>query len=183
MRKFDKDQILETERLIIKIPDHSFAKSFYDLIDDNVTKFMKWSKLGSIEEYEKRIDRIIANAIKWKRWDGIIVEKESWNMIWKFWIVKYIEDTNCIELWYWLATMHLWKWYITECVEKIKEVWFNNLWYEKILIKAIKENIASINVAKRCWFNFDWILVRDAFVKWEYVDKAYYSFLREEYYK
>lgn len=56
MKKIDKDYIIETERLIIKIPDYSYAKSFYDLIDDDITKFMEWSRWKNPEEYYSSID-------------------------------------------------------------------------------------------------------------------------------
>lgn len=64
----------------------------------------------------------LKNAVNGKRWDVIIIEKESWIMVWNFWIVKFDENINGIELWYWLAKIYWWKWYITECIERIKEV-------------------------------------------------------------
>lgn len=73
--------------------------------------------------------------------------------------------------------------YRKECVERIIEIWFNDCWYERILIKATKENINSINVAKRCWFQLDWVLRKDAYIKGDFVDKAYYTFLKEDYIK
>lgn len=181
MKKINKDYIIETERLIIKLADYSFAQSFYDLIDEDVSKFMEWDWLNSPDEYCSLIDNRIKDSDSGKRWDAIIIEKKSWNMIWNFWIVHFDENINWIELWYWLAKKYWWLWYIKECVDRIKDVWFNDFWYERILIKATKENTNSTNVAKRCWFIFDWVLRKDAFIKWKYVDKAYYTLLKEDY--
>jgi hypothetical protein len=77
MRKFSKDYIIETERLIIKIPDYSFAQSFFDLIDDDITKFMEWDRLENSEEYFSVIDNRIKDVINGKRWDAVIIEKKS----------------------------------------------------------------------------------------------------------
>lgn len=181
MKKLTKDFIIETDRLIIKIADHSYLQSFYELIDEDVCKFMVWNKLSTPDDYKKVIDNRLKDIEEWKRWDAIITDKNTCEMIWSFWIVNYQDNINGIELWYWLAKKYWWNWYIKECVERIIEIWFNDCWYERILIKATKENINSINVAKRCWFQLDWVLRKDAYIKGDFVDKAYYTFLKEDY--
>ncbi|MDD2870966.1 MAG: GNAT family protein [Candidatus Gracilibacteria bacterium] len=183
MKKFNKDFIMETERLFVKIPDYSHAKYFFELIDENVSKFMVWSLLSSPESYYGLIDDRIELAEKGIRWDAIIIEKQSGNMIGNFGVVVYDESINGIELGYWLGVDYQGKGYITECVEKIKKIGFDDFGYNRILIKATKENISSTNVAKRCGFHFDGVLRNDAYIKGKYVDKAYYTFLKEEYIK
>jgi hypothetical protein len=44
MKKLTLTDIIETERLIIKVPEVSEAEAIYNLIDDSITEFMEWSK-------------------------------------------------------------------------------------------------------------------------------------------
>jgi len=44
VKKLQLTDIIETERLIIKIPEVSETKTMYDLIDDSTTEFMEWEK-------------------------------------------------------------------------------------------------------------------------------------------
>lgn len=63
---------------------------------------------------------------------------------------------------------------------KIKDIWFSQLWINRIVLIATKENIKSRRVAEKCWFKLDWIIRWKAVVKWKIVDKAIYTFLRED---
>jgi hypothetical protein len=44
MKKLQLTDIIETQRLILKIPEVSEAKRMYDLIDELVPQYMEWSK-------------------------------------------------------------------------------------------------------------------------------------------
>jgi len=57
--------------------------------------------------------------------------------------------------------------------------WVNN----RILIRAVKENVKSRRVAEKCWFKFDWILRWQNYNKWKIVDMAYYTFLKSDFIK
>ena len=181
MKKLNITDKLETERLIIQISKIEDSKELYDLIDDDVTHFMYWSKWEDYKSIEPHIKEKIKLVNEWKSWDSLIRKKDDSKIIWKFWIIEYVDDINSIELWYWIWKKYWGKWYIPECVEFMKEYAFNELWVNRIVIIATKENINSRKVAEKCWFKLDWILRWEANVKWNIVDKAVYTFLKDDY--
>ena len=181
MKKLQINDKLETKRLIIEMPKIIDAKELYDLIDDDVTEFMYWWKWDSYKSIEIHIKEKINLVNEWKSWDSLVRRKEDNKIIWKFWIIKLDEDINSIELWYWIWEEYWGKWYIPGCVEFIKTYAFNKLLINRIVIIATKENIKSRKVVEKCWFKLDWILRWNGNVKWEIVDKAIYTFLKEDY--
>lgn len=192
MKKLQLHDIFETERLILKIPKVSEAEGMYDLIDDSTHEFMEWEKGDDYKDTEKHLTEIKEECLEWKTWQAAVYLKKEripafptgcGELIWRFWMHTLNEKTNSIYLWYWLATQHWWKGYISECVEWIKEYGFTEMWLDKISIRCVKENTASRKVAEKAWFTLDWIIRHDTFEKWKYVDNCYYSFLREEYIK
>jgi hypothetical protein len=44
MKKLKLTDKIKTERLIIEIPNREDTKEIYNLIDDDITKFMSWNK-------------------------------------------------------------------------------------------------------------------------------------------
>lgn len=180
MKKLKITDKIQTDRLIIEIPNVDDAFELYNLIDDDVVEFMYWSKLKDYKELENHINNTIISCNDLKTWDCIIRLKENNKIIWKVWIIKYEEDIYSIELWYWIWKEFWWKWYIPECVEKIKDIWFSQLWINRIVLIATKENLKSRRVAEKCWFKLDWIIRWNALVKWKIVDKAIYTFLKDD---
>lgn len=181
MKKLKATDKIETERLIIEMPKMEDAKDIYSLIDYNVTEFFWWEKPSDYKYYEDHINRKIISCNEWKSWEALVRLKTNNKVIWRFWIIKYTDDINSIEIAYWLWKKFWWKWYIPECVEKIKDFWFSQLWVNRILIIATKENIKSIRVIEKCWFKLDWIIRWEALIKWKIVDKAIYTFLKDDF--
>lgn len=181
MKKLTLNDKIETERLIIEMPKVEDAKKLYDLIDDDVLEYMPWEKWEDYNVTINHIKEVIERCKNWESWDTLIRYKKNNKIIWRFWIIKFDDEINSVELWYWLARDFWWNWFINECVEKIKEFCFNNLSVDRILIRAVKENIKSRKVAERSLFKLDWILRRNQNNKWKIVDMAYYTFLKEDY--
>lgn len=181
MKKLWLSDKLETKRLIIEMPKIEDARELYTLINDDITEFMPWSKWEDYKFVESHIKEKIELCNNWESWDCLIRKKDNNKIIWKFWIIKFDEDINSIELWYWIWKEFWWQWYIPECVELIKAYWFNILWINRIVIIATKENIKSRKVAEKCWFKLDWILRQHWNVKWKIVDKAIYTSLKEDF--
>ncbi len=182
MKKLKLDDVFETDRLIIKIPDVSEWKIMYELIDDTTSKFMEWSKWVDITDSEKNLFIGIDECKKWKSWQAAVYLK-NWDFIGRFWMHTLNDAKNSIMLWYWLATKFWWNGYVSECVEWIKEYWFTQMGLDKITIRCVKENTASARVAEKAWFKLDGIIRHDSIHKWEYVDNCYYTFLKEDYKK
>ena len=179
MKKLKLTDKIKTERLIIEIPNREDTKEIYNLIDDDITKFMSWNK--DYKWVENHVKWLINDAKEWKSWEAIIRCKEHNKILWKFWIYKYQEDILSIELWYWIWKKYWWKWYIPECIEVIKKKVFLEMWYERIVIIATKENINSRKVAEKCWFKLDWILRWNTNIKWKIIDRVFYTFIKDDY--
>jgi len=175
------DYKIETQRCIIEMPKIENAKEYFYLVDDDISKFMTWWRLEDVKAYEEFIDKKRENWENQRGFEAIVKLKETWEMIWCFWIVEYFEKNKSVEIGYWLWKKYWWNWIIPECVEKMKEISFDVIWAEKVIITTIKENMNSRRVAEKSWFKLDWILRNDMYVKWAFFDKVVYSFLREEY--
>lgn len=180
MLRLPIDYKIETSRCIIEMPIKFDAKDYYNLVDTWVTEFMHWNRLESIGAYEKFIEEKRQNWETQRWFESIVRLKETWEMIWCFGIVEYDFNVKYIEIWYWIWSRFWWKGYIPECVEKMKEISFEVIWCEKIVIRATKENMKSRRVAEKCGFTLDGVLRKGDFIKWEFVDRVEYSFLREE---
>ncbi len=197
MKKLQKDDIFETERLIIKLAQPSEAEKMYALIDDFVTQFMAWDKWDDHTDTEKNLRESIEEAEKGVSWQAAIYLKNGWEsniqerkysfptkwweLIGRFGIHTINEDLKSVMLGYWLAADYRWQGYISECVEWIKHYGFTEMWLHKISIRCVKENTWSRRVAEKAWFKLDGIIRHDELQKGKYVDNCYYSFLREEY--
>lgn len=155
MQKLSIDHKIETDRCIIEVPKLENAVDYYKLVSPWVSVFMSWDNLGSVEAYEKYI---ISKTKNWKeqKWcEWIIKLKQNSKMIWCFSIVKYSEEIESIEIWYWIAEEYWWKWIVPECLEKMKEIAFLEIWCKSIKIRADKNNFRSRRVAEKSWFKLD----------------------------
>lgn len=182
MKKLKIDDIIETSRLLIQMPKIEDAEEIYNLLNDDVTKYMTWEKWSSYKEIEKNIKESIIDCKKRKSFEAIIKFKDN-TIIWKFWVNFYKNNIRSAHLWYWIWKKYWWNWYIPECVEAFKKIFFEQYKYNRIIIRCIKENVNSIRVAEKCGFKLDWILRWQSIVNWKIIDKAFYTFLREDYIK
>ncbi len=181
MKKLPIDFKIETERCIIEMPKLENAIDYYKLCTPAVSHFMTWDNLWSVENYEKFIISKKENWEKQRWFESIVKFKHNSKMIWCFWIARYFEEIESIEIWYWLAEEYWGKWIIPECLEKMKEIAFDEIWCKSIKLRADKNNFRSRRVAEKCWFKLDWILRQHDNIKWKLKDISYYSLLKEEY--
>lgn len=182
MKKLNLNDIIETSRLIIQMPKIEDAKEIFSIINWDVNEFMTWNLPKDYKEVENDIKKSIVNCEKRKSWESVIKLKDN-TIIWKFWIKFYKSRIKSIHLMYYLWKKYWGNWYIPECVESFKEVIFEKFWYNRIVIRCVKENKNSIRVAEKCWFKLDWILRGQSYFKWKIVDKAFYTFLKSDYKK
>ncbi|NVP17563.1 GNAT family N-acetyltransferase [Candidatus Gracilibacteria bacterium] len=139
-----------------------------------------WSKSKDYKELENHINNTIISCNDGKSWDCIIRLKENNKIIGKVGIIKYEEDIDSMELGYWIGKEFWGKGYIPECVEKIKDFGFSQLGINRIVLIATKENLKSRRVAEKCGFKLDGIIRGNALVKGKIVDKAIYTFLKDD---
>ncbi|MDD3303044.1 MAG: GNAT family protein [Candidatus Gracilibacteria bacterium] len=175
------DYKIETQRCIIEMPKIENAKEYFSLVDDDISKFMTWGRLEDVKAYEEFIDKKRVDWENQRGFEAIVKLKETGEMIGCFGIVEYFEKNKSVEIGYWLGKKYWGNGIIPECVEKMKEISFDVIGAEKVIITTIKENMNSRRVAEKSGFKLDGILRNDMYVKGAFFDKVVYSFLREEY--
>ncbi|WP_054024061.1 GNAT family N-acetyltransferase [Bacillus sp. FJAT-28004] len=87
------------------------------------------------------------------------------------------------ELGYWIGKRYWNQGYVTEGVKRITQFGFEELALNKIHAAAMTKNPASSNVMKKVGMQYEGTF-RQHFLKWDaYEDIAYYSLLRDDYFK
>ena len=179
MKRLQLNSEIITERCIIKMPELWNAQEIYDLIDDDITKYMAWSRTTP-EETKSNMIKCREEVEAWISWEWAIF-LNSGECIWRFWIHDLKDKNASVSLWYFIGKDYWWKWYIPECIDAFKKIAFHELWVNKIIIRYREWNVNSYKVAEKCWFQHEGILRADAYEKGEFVDKVYYSFLKSDY--
>ena len=183
MKKLWLDDVLETERCLIKIPEIGEAEYIWNLITPDVTENMLWDKWEDFSQTHANLIKTRDKAKKWESWDAAIYLKETWECIGRCWMVNIDNNIPAMEIWYWLTPTYWWKWIVPECVDKLLFVGFQKLWMINAVLCADSNNTKSRRVAEKCGFTLDGVIRRERKVKWTVRDVAVYTMLKEEYSK
>lgn len=181
MKNLWPDDILETQRCIIKIPQESEAEWMWNLISENTTKYMIWSNWKDHSQTLQNIIDTREKSQKWEEWQGAIYLKDSWKLIWRCWINTYSKDIPSFQLWYWISEEHYGEWIIPECVNKFLQYAFEESNFQKVIIRCDSENINSEKVALKCWFLLEWTLKKHEKIRWKLRDTKFFGILKEDY--
>jgi ribosomal-protein-alanine N-acetyltransferase len=181
MKKLWINDILETERYILRIPEESEAQYMWEIITESTTKHMIWNKWETSKDTLDNIIKTRDSAQSWQYWGAAIYDKESWVLIGRCGINKYHEDIPSCELWYWVSEEYYGKGIIPECVSRILKYAFEKSTIEKVIIRCDSKNENSKKVAVKCWFTHEWTFKRHERIKWELRDTSFYWILKEEY--
>lgn len=174
MKKLWINDILETQRCILKVPEESDAEDIWNLVTENIQKYLIRENYESIKHSKQETNT-------WHLWDAAILDKKTQKYIWRISISYVCEKVKSIELWYWLSEEYWGEGIVVECIKRIKNFSFESANYEKIIIRCDSDNIQSIRVAEKCWFQQEWILRKDHYARWACIDRCYFWLLREEY--
>ncbi len=176
------NDIIETPRCILKIPTISEAEEMWNLISENITRFMIWSKSDNYNEMLENIKETILKAKESSTWDAAIYEKETWKLLWRCWINKINKEVPAFEIWYWVEEWSWGKWYMPECVKALAKFAFEAWNFEKWIIHCDSQNINSEKVALKSWFTFEWEFKNHERIKWQLRGTKFFWLTREDYY-
>lgn len=144
--------ILETERFVLRELDLNDAKSFYDLnANPNVIKYTGDSAFKNIEEAEQ----FLVNYQDYKlngygRW--VVITKATNKFI--GWCgLKLNENETDIGFRFFEEEWN--RGYATECASACLNYGFEKLKLERIIGRAMKENIGSIKVLQKIGLKYD----------------------------
>ena len=134
-----------TERLALR--------SFVDGDEEDVLALMSDDyicRMAGIKPF-KSIDEAKAFMDNWECEAYAMTEKGSDKVIGII-QMPYIWRERVVCLGYWLAAEYRRRGYMTEAVEAVKEMLFDNRWCDEILVYVFVGNEASRNVALKCGF-------------------------------
>ena len=146
-------EYFETDRLLLRKIEKEDAKTIYNnwAKDQEVTKYLTWYPHKNVEQTEKIVDAWIEEYKDPKTHRFGIVLKESNELIGMIDVVNYIDD--CPEIGYVLSKNYWGKGLMTEVCTKFTEYLFAQ-GFNKIIIKANKDNLGSNKVIQKCGFKF-----------------------------
>ena len=146
-------ETLITDRLILRKLKKEDALPMFENWDNDpeVAKYTLWVAHESVEETEKLIDMWLQEEKEGKIIRFIITEKGSDAPIGSIDTFEFVNGVP--EIGYCLSRKHWNKGYMTEACSAFVNYLFE-LGYDKVLVRADKRNIASIEVIKKCGFMF-----------------------------
>lgn len=150
--------IIETERLIIRPPKLGDAKPVNLAINQSLNEISRWMPWASDPSLETTEDFIRRGIHSWKESQPkelpMIIELKSTGEIIS--ASGFNEKSNfevpMFETGYWINTEFAGNGFITEAITAIARFAFEHFSAVRVQICAQKENIRSINVAKRAGF-------------------------------
>lgn len=153
----------------------------WNLITEDTTKYMIWSKWDTMDETLKNIKDTQEKAKDWKEWQSAVYEKNTWELIWRCWINKYNDEVPSCELGYWISENYYGKWIIPECVNRFLYYAFKESEFEKVVIRCDSQNQNSQKVALKCGFKQEWKFLNHERIKWQLRDTIYFGITKEQY--
>ena len=148
-----KNKCIETERLLLRKIRIEDAKPMFDnwASDPEVTKYLTWNPHENIEVTKMIINRWLEEEKDPKTIRFVITLKDSGEPIGSIDVVNYIDGNPeigyCLSKKYWNLGL------MTEACKAFTKYLFNK-GFNKVLIKALVENISSNRVIEKCGFKF-----------------------------
>lgn len=175
----------ETERLVISIYKSGDGEAFFYLLQKNTQhlqeEIRETQKIKSVEDGELYVQEKRAEWLSGKRMVPKILSRSSGRMIGQLWLEPRW-DKSIIEIGYFLEEESQGKGYVTESVERVIEIAFNDLKVNKLEIHTKTTNQKSVAIAERCGFIQEAHLrERSRTNRGELVDLLIYGLLRREY--
>lgn len=152
-KDFQSNSELETNRLILRhLKDSDLESVFYNYAnDDEVTKYLSWPTHKSLDDTKKIFDIWKNDDELKKKYHYFVILKETNELIGSVDVVTFIDGNPEIGI---VLGRKWWNQGImTEATKKLIDVLFKD-GYKKIIMKAMKENIASNRLINKCGFNF-----------------------------
>ncbi|MBQ9265574.1 MAG: GNAT family N-acetyltransferase [Bacilli bacterium] len=148
-----KNKCIETERLLLRKPRIEDAKPMFDnwANDPEVTKYLTWNPHENIEVTKTIITCWLEEEKDSKTIRFIITLKDGGEPIGSIDVVNYIDDNP--EIGYCLSKKYWNQGLMTEACKAFVKYLFNK-GFNKVLIKAVVENIGSNRVIEKCGFKF-----------------------------
>lgn len=158
-------QQFETERLLIRAPRTTDALDVWTATRDShqaLKKWMPWAQqLPRLEETEENMRQAVADYITRKDLRLLLFLKETGEFVGSSGLHRINWSIPKFEIGYWLTSKMEGKGYMTEAVEAITEMAFEELGARRIEIRCDEENVKSRLIPERLQFQLEAILHND----------------------
>ncbi len=173
---------LETDRLVLKKITVNNAEDMYTYASlDSVTRYLLWSPHLNIEDTRGYIEYINLQYKKGNYADWGITLKDEDTFIGTVGFADFDFENNTGEVGYVLNPSYQGKGYMTEAVNAVLSVAFDRIGLDKVILRIMEENRASIRLAIRIGFALERIGDEPLNVKGVDHIIHYYSLTKEAY--
>lgn len=175
-------KVIETERMILRrfaySDNEAMRKNF--IADESIQSMYAEPVYTTEEEVKELLDKYIGSYEKEDYYRWAIVDKESLECIGQ--IAYFLVDSknHFAEIEYCIGKGYQCRGLATEAARAVIEFGFCEMKLHKVQISVKSINAPSRKVIEKCGFTYEGTL-RDYFYEnGQYVDRLYYSILREE---
>lgn len=183
MLKHSGTQTINTERLILRPFQYTDNEDMlvYWISDPNIQSMYSEPVYTTKQEVKELLDKYISSyeLPDYYRW--AIIEKNSTICIGQIAIFLIDNKNHFCEIEYALGEKFHRKGYATEAVNSILDFYFNKVDFHKVQVCHKEGNIASQGVIRKCNFTYEGTLRDFFFMDGKYVNRLYYSMLKNEY--
>lgn len=184
MKIFYNLPTLQTERLIMRKMLPSDADDMFEYAKlEEVTKYLLWSPHITPSETRMYLFCLKREYSKGRHPEWALVEKKTSKMIGTCGFTTIDISNKVGELGYVLNPKFHRQGFAAEAAKKLLSVGFDYLNLERIEVKFMIENQASLSVAKKIGMTFEGVLRHKMLIKGSFRDIGYAAILRNEYYK
>lgn len=172
-----------SERLIMRQFQHADNEDMltYWISDPDIQSMYSEPIYSTRHEVKELLDKYISSykSLDYYRW--AIIEKESNICIGQIAIFLVDNKNHFCEIEYALGKKFHRKGYATEAVNSLLAFCFNDVNFHKVQVCHKEGNIASQGVIRKCGFIYEGTLRDFFYMDGKYVNRLYYSMLKDEY--
>lgn len=183
MLKHSGTQTINTERLILRQFQYTDDNDMlaYWISDPKIQSLYSEPIYTTKEEVKELLDKYIESYQKTDYYRWAIIEKESGICIGQIAIFLVDNKNHFCEIEYALGSNFHRKGYATEAVKCVLDFCFNDISLHKVQVCHKEGNTASQGVIRKCKFTYEGTLRDFFYMEGKYIDRLYYSMLKEEY--
>lgn len=176
---------IESERLILRAFQYTDDADMltYWISDPDIQSMYSEPVYTTKQEVKKLLDKYITSYEKPDYYRWAIIEKQSQICIGQIAIFLVNDKNHFCEIEYALGRKFHRKGYATEAVNAILDFSFNQVNFHKVQVCHKEGNIASQGVIRKCKFTYEGTLRDFFYMNGRYVNRLYYSMLKDEYVK
>lgn len=176
-------QVINTERLTLRPFRHTDNHDMltYWISDPKIQSLYSEPTYTTKDEVYELLEKYISSYERPDYYRWAIIEKESNICIGQLAIFLVDNKNHFCEIEYALGSNFHRKGYATEAVKSILAFGFSKVNFHKMQVCHKEGNAASQGVIRKCKFTYEGTLRDFFYMDGKYIDRLYYSILKEEY--